>query len=231
MCNVGDEILFPILGDSDTDITRRSYTLAYQPTSIGFTHNETFSQLRSENAGYLNSPKVHYESVLEGREDINTSVDLEPSSAVSTTTPHGAEHLDLVGPGVQDSDEVDGDLSSLDSSLRSIGGLLATVNEECQSVGEVTCDSIEATHQDDDDERLIVTGSPVQCQEKNNEISQHAVCMIPQKTSKFHNNYNRRYLSHFLLAQAVEEFIPLKPKEQHHYATVCYVSTVRSYTT
>ena len=177
-----DEILFP-LGDSDTDVTRRSYTLEYQPTSIGFTQNETFSQLRSENAGHLNSPKVHYESVLEGREDINTSVDPEPSSAVSTTTPHDAEHLYLVGPGVQDSDEVDSDLSSLDSSLRSTDGLFTSVNEECQSVGEITCDSVEATYQDDD-EGLIVTGSPVQCQEKTNEISQHAVCVIPQKTSK-----------------------------------------------
>ena len=68
----------------------------YQPTSIGFMRNETFSQLRSENAGHLNSPEAYYESVLEGREDVNTSVDPEPSSAVSTTTSHGAEHLDLV---------------------------------------------------------------------------------------------------------------------------------------
>ena len=38
---------------------------------------------------------------------------------------------------------------------------------------------------------------------------------------------DRRYLSHFLLAQAVEEFIPLKPKEEQHNTTVSYVSTER----
>jgi len=179
--------------DTDDEITRRG-----QPTSLDIVRTESIAQLQSEN-GYFTS-KDHYEtkSVLNSREDtIINSVDPEPSSVVSTI-PHAAEHLDLVGPGMQESDEIDNDLASLNSSLRS-DSLFATQqseNEECESIGEVTCDSVEAAHKEGDDERLIVTGSPVQCEEKTNEISQHALCVIPQKTGKLVRPHSRSVSHH-----------------------------------
>lgn len=175
---------------SGNEVTRRGNTaLGYQHTSLDLVHAESITQLQSENGHY--SSKLDYEattttSVLEGREDVNTSVDPEPSSAASTTTPCDREQLDLDGPGAQqDSDVVDDeDLSSLNSSLRLNDQLLTSqvsVNEECESVGEANYTSVEEAHQEDD---VIVTGLPEQCQETDNEITQHAVYAIPQKTSK-----------------------------------------------
>ena len=182
--------------DTDDEITRRSYaTIGYRPDIV---HTESIAQLQSENGHFASKDHHETKSVLDSRGDISyTSVDPEPSSAVSST-PHVAEHLDLVGPGMQESDEIDSDLDSLNSSLRS-DSLFATQqseNEECQSVGEVTCDSIEATnHQEDNDERLIVTGSPVQCEEKTSEISQRAVRVI-QKTGKLVRPLSRSVSHH-----------------------------------
>ena len=191
---------------SDNEITRRGNTaLGYQST---LTRAESITQLQSENGHY--SSKINYKtittSVLEGREDVNTSVDPEPSSAASTTTPCDREQLDLDGPGAQqDSDVVDDeDLSSLNSSLRLNDQLLTSqvsVNEECESVGEANYTSVEEAHQEDD---VIVTGLPEQCQETDNEITQHAVYAIPQKTSKqvASHNIDRYHFSQHLLLRS-----------------------------
>ena len=184
-----DEILMVHVGDSDTDVTRRSYTLVSQPSSIGLTRTDTYSQLWSENAAHLNDPKAYYESVLEGQEGIDINIAPELSSAVSIA-PCDKEQFEFDGFGAQqDSDEIDhdGDMDSLDSSRQPYTSQ-QSVNEECVPVGEVNCTSVEAVHQEDDD--AIVTGSPEQCQETDNDISQRSVCVIPQKTSKQVTSYN-----------------------------------------
>ena len=186
-------IQVPIIGDSDTDVTRRSYTLVSQPSSIGLTRTDTYSQLWSENAAHLNDPKAHYESVLEGREGIDINIAPELSSAVSTVL-CDKEQFEFDGSSAQqDSDETDhdNDLASLDSSLQ-LYTSQQSVNEECVPVREVNCTSVKAIHQEDDD--AIVTGSPEQCQEADN---QRSVCVIPQKTSKQVTSHNID-LYHFL---------------------------------
>ena len=181
--------------------------------------------------------KPHYQMVLSGRDDPKESdVDTDIESASVSTVDYGTEQIQLDGLNThdQDSDEIDSNFSSLNSSLTHCPvtpvsgtqsceedneGVMFTMNVEESEVKI----SVEETHKETNNVS-VVTAEPTECEDKSFDTP---VALVMSKAGK--KNELSNICNIIFCYSIVQDTIPPQPPEQNQkdVAKVLFASKVR----
>ena len=180
--------------------------------------------------------KPHYQMVLSGRDDPKESdVDTDIESASVSTVDYGTEEIQLDGLNThdQDSDEIDTDFSSLNSSLTHCPVTPMFGTQPCEEDNEgVTFMmqveesdvkmTVEETHRETNNVS-VVTAEPTECEDKSFDTP---VALVMSKAGKKNELSN---ICNIIFCYIVQNTIPPQPPEQKQedVAKVLFVSKVR----